>query len=79
MEIFAEIYGLNSGPPGWRRSFFTTFKELEFKSHPLAPCVVIFYEELHGKPNQFSGLVCVETDDFLGGGMGPKYQAAILA
>ena len=79
IEILAEIYGLISGPPGWRRSLFTTFKEVGFKSHPLAPCVVVFYEELHGKPDQFSGLVCVETDDLLGGGVGPKYQAAILA
>ena len=37
------------------------------------------YETLHGKENQFSGLVCVDTDDLLGGGIGPKYQAAIAA
>ena len=77
IEILAEIYGLISGPPGWRRSLFTTFKQLGFKSHPLAPCVVPFYETLDGKPNQFSGLICVETDDLLVGGKGPKYLQAI--
>ena len=77
IEILAEIYGLISGPPGWRRSLFTTFKQLDFKAHPLAPCVVLMYEEIDSKPNQFSGLICVETDDLLGGGIGPKYQAAI--
>jgi len=73
IEILAEIYGLISGPPGWRRSLFTTLKQVEFKAHPLAPCVVLMYEEIDSKPNQFSGLVCVETDDLLGGGIGPKY------
>jgi len=77
IEIIAEIYGLITGPPGWRRSLFTTFKNLGFKAHPLAPCVVIMYETLNGKENQFSGLICVETDDLLGGGIGPKYQDAI--
>ena len=28
-------------------------------------------------PEQFSGLVVVETDDLLGGGIGPKFEAAI--
>ena len=28
-------------------------------------------------PNQLSGLICVETDVLLGGGIGPKYQAAV--
>ena len=79
IEILTQIYGFISGPPGWRRSLFTTFKELEFKNHPLAPCVVVMYEKLQGKPEQFSGLVCVETDDLLGGGVGPKFQKAIAA
>lgn len=77
IEILAEIYGLISGPPGWRRSLFTTFKELEFNFHPLAPCGAVIYEKLHGKENQFSVLICMETDDILGGGIGPRYQAAI--
>ena len=66
IEICAEIYGLISGPPGWRRSLMTTFKRLNFKAHPLAPCVVVLYEALNGKPDQFSGLICVETDDLMG-------------
>jgi hypothetical protein len=77
IEILAEIYGLISGPPGWRRSLFTTLKQAGFKAHPLAPCVVIMYEDLKGVKEQFSGLVCVETDDLLGGGIGPKYDKAV--
>ena len=49
----------------------TTFKELNFKKHPLAPCVVLMYEVIHGKPEQLSGAICVETDDLLGGGNMP--------
>ena len=52
IEILAEIYGLISGPPGWRRSLFTTLKELGFKRHPLAPCVVLMYEMLNNKPDK---------------------------
>ena len=83
IEICAEVYGLIIGPPAWRKSFFTTFKDLGFKAHPLAPCVVLMYEELHGKPDQLSGLICVETDDLLGGGasggLSPKFQAVVEA
>eukprot|EP00973_Karenia_brevis_P035741 4931691-Karenia_brevis.AAC.1 len=68
-----------SGPPGWRRRLFTTFKELGFKRHPLAPCEVCMYETLNGKSDQFSGLIFVETDDLLGGGVGSKYEAAVEA
>ena len=32
---------------------------------------------LDGKSDQFSGLICVETDDLLGGGIGPKFHAAV--
>ena len=77
IEILAEIYGFVSGPPGWRRSLLTTFKELEFKAHPLATCVVLMYEELEGVPNKLSGLVVIATDDLLGGGIGPKFEAAV--
>jgi len=77
IEIMAETYGLISGPPGWRRSLFTTFKQLGFKSHPLAPCVVITYEPLGKSQVDLSGLICVETDDLLGGGIGPKFHAAV--
>ena len=81
IEILAEIYGLISGPPGWRRSLFTTFKQLGFNAHPLAPCVVVMYEKIGKVEKQFSGLICVETDDLLGGGMAnaPKFHKAIEA
>ena len=78
IEIIAEIYGLISGPPGRRRSLFTTFKRLGFRNHPLAPCVVLMYEDL-GKGTQLTGLLCVETDDLLGGGFGPKFDSAVTA
>ena len=71
------MYGLITGPPGWRKSVLITFKEIGFKRHPLAPCVAIMYETLGGKPMQFSGLVVMETDDFLCGGIGDKYYEAI--
>ena len=77
IELLAEVYGLVTGPPAWRKSLFTKFKELEFKRHPLAPCVALMYETLGGKENQFSGLVLVETDDLLGGGIGDKYLDAV--
>ena len=35
------------------------------------------YETLKGKENQFSGLIVTETDDLLGGGIGPKFQRAV--
>ena len=44
IEICAEVYGLITGPPAWRQSFLTTLKELDFKKHPLAPCIVLMYE-----------------------------------
>ena len=79
IEILAEIYGLITGPPGWRRSLFTTFKNLGFKAHPLAPCVVLYYENIAGVDLTLSGLICVETDDLLGGGRADasKFHSAI--
>ena len=77
IEILAEVYGLITGPPAWRKSLFTTLRELEFKNHPLAPCIVLMYEKLAGKDNQLSGIICVETDDLLGGGRGPKVHEAV--
>ena len=56
---------------------FTTLKGLDFKNHPLAPCVVLMYEKMNGKDNQLTGLIVVETDDLLGGGTGPKFHNAI--
>ena len=72
VELKAEIYGLVSGPPGWRRSLLTTFKALGFSSHPLAPCVVTMYDG-----NRPVGAICIETDDLLLGGIGPKFHAAV--
>ena len=82
IEVLAEVYGLVTGPPAWRKSLFTTFKELEFKNHPLAPCLVLMYEKMHGKEEpQLSGLIIVETDDLLGGGrehsVAPKFHHAV--
>ena len=45
IEVCAEIYGPIYGPPGWRRSLLTTLKGLGFKNHPLAPCVVLMYDD----------------------------------
>ena len=77
IEILTEVYGLISGPPGWRKSLLTIFKELGFKRHPLAPCVVLFYEDLGKIHEALSGLVVIETDDLLGGSIGPKMDAAV--
>ena len=44
IELLTEIYGLVSGPPGWRRTLLSKFKDLEFSRHPLAPCVMLMYE-----------------------------------
>ena len=78
IEILAEVYGLITGPPAWRQSLFTTFKDVGFNNHPLAPCVVLMYEKMHGKEKpQLSGLIVVETDDLLGGGIGPKFHLAV--
>ena len=37
VELLTEARGLVTGPPGWRRSLLTAFKECGFKRHPLAP------------------------------------------
>ena len=84
IEFLAEVYGLITGPPAWKKSLFTTFKELEFKNHPLAPCLVLMYEKMHGKEKaQLSGLIIVETDDLLGGGrdksVAPSFHLAVEA
>lgn len=56
---------------------FATAKDLDFKAHPLVPCVVVMHENLHGKAESLSCLICVGKDDLRGGGVGHKYQAAI--
>ena len=41
IELLAEVYGLVTGPPSWRKSLLTKFKALDFKRHPLAPWVAL--------------------------------------
>ena len=77
IEILTEIYGMISGPPGWRQTLLTEFKNLEFRRHPLAPCVVLMYETLNGVSDQFSGLIVTERDGLLGGGIGDKFHEAV--
>ena len=79
IELLTEVYGLVSGPPGWRKTLLSKFKDLAFARHPLAPCVVLMYETIGGKPKTLSGLVVIETDDLLFGGVGPKYLKGIEA
>mgnify|MGYP007046308668 FL=1 len=67
------MYGLITGLPGWRRSLLTTLRELGFKRHPLAPCVFLMYTSA----GTVCGLICVETDDLLGGGCDPAFFDAI--
>ena len=79
IELLAEVYGLVSGPPGWRFSLLSILKDLGFKNHPLAPCVFLYYEDdkKNQMPMQLSGLLVVETDDLLGGGIGDKFHRAV--
>ena len=79
IEVLTEVYGLISGPPAWRNTLISAFKELGFKRHPMAPCVAIMYEKVGGVADQFSGLIVVETDDLLGGGIGDKFFEAVAA
>ena len=73
IEILAEIYGLVSGPPGWRQTLLTEFKGLEFRRHPLAPCVLLMYDKKRDTDkSSLCGVICIETDDLLGGGIGPR-------
>ena len=74
IEICAEVYGLITGPPDF--SNFQIFKELDFKKHPLAPCIVLMYDK-KGDTDELSGIICVETDDLLGGGCSPKFYDAV--
>ena len=76
IELIAEVYGLITGPPGWRISLFTAFKELEFKRHPMAPCLALMHEPVC-EQTQVTGLILIETDDLFGGGIGDKYHNAV--
>ena len=75
IEVLGEIYGLISGPPGWRRTVLTELKDLGFKNHPLAPCVVLLYGDTTNRP--LVGVIVIETDDFLMGGLGPKWDGVM--
>ena len=77
IELLTEIYGLISGPPAWRRTLSTAFKELDFRRHPLAPCVVTMCDQASKGKEILIGVSSIETDDLLGGGIGPKWTAAI--
>ena len=74
IEVLTEIYGLVSGPPGWRCTLLQGLKDLDLKRHPLAPCVVLMYD---GEDQHLCGLICIETDDLLGGGIGDKFHNAV--
>ena len=54
-----------------------TLKSLGFKNHPLAPCVVCMYETHNGEIDALTGMICVETDDLMGGGVGECWFNAI--
>ena len=56
LEILAQIYGLITGPPAWRKSLSTNFKHLVFKRHPLAPCLALLCE---GEEEKLSGVIVV--------------------
>ena len=75
IEVLGEIYGLISGPPGWRRTVLTELKDLGFRNHPLAPCVVLLYSDAKNQP--LVGVIVIETDDFLMGGLGSKWDTAL--
>ena len=77
IELLTEVYGLVTGPPGWRKSLMGTLKSLGFKNHPLAPCVVCMYETHNGEIDALTGMICVETDDLMGGGVGECWFNAI--
>ena len=54
IELPTEVYCLETGPPGWRRSLLTACKEYGFKRHPLAPRAMPMHETLNGQTEQFS-------------------------
>ena len=71
--LLAEVYGLITGPPAWRKSLLAQLKQSGFKRHPLAPCVVLMYEPLQGTKEELSGLIVIEIDDLPGGGVGDRF------
>ena len=77
IEVLGEIYGLTSGPPGWRKTVLSDVKDLGFKNHPLAPCVVLMYSD--DKEPSLVGVMVIETNDFLMGGIGDKWDSAVAS
>eukprot|EP00971_Amphidinium_carterae_P332368 6466496-Amphidinium_carterae.1 len=74
VELLAEVYGLNSGPMGWRITLTKKLHQQGFRSHPLSPCLFLFYN----KDDKLCGAVIVETDDLLFGGKGGEFRQAML-
>eukprot|EP00971_Amphidinium_carterae_P350893 6491795-Amphidinium_carterae.1 len=73
IELLSEVYGLNSGPMGWRITLTKKLKEQGFRNHPLSPCVFVLYDQ----QNRLSGVLLVETDDLLFGGKGKTFDNAM--
>eukprot|EP00971_Amphidinium_carterae_P046008 905357-Amphidinium_carterae.2 len=78
IELKTEVYGLVSGPGGWRCTLLRRWQKLNWRRHPLAPCVFLFFEDVptSQKP-QLTGVLVVETDDLLGGSSGPQAAESI--
>eukprot|EP00971_Amphidinium_carterae_P340101 6478282-Amphidinium_carterae.4 len=70
IELKTEVYGLVSGPGGWRCTLLRHLQSNNWRRHPLAPCVFLFFEEVQ-QSNKLTGVLVVETDDLLAGSNGP--------
>eukprot|EP00971_Amphidinium_carterae_P092285 1827116-Amphidinium_carterae.2 len=81
LELKTEVYGLVSGPGGWRCTLLKRLKEANWKRHPLAPCVFLFFEEVSAKEgtsqSKLTGVIVVETDDLLVGSCVPQAAHSI--
>ena len=75
-----------------RQSLISTLDVEGFVKHPLAPCVALMYEPEptpgaraesaeHSlkapRQQRITGLIVIETDDLLGGGIGDKFHTAV--
>eukprot|EP00971_Amphidinium_carterae_P239845 4761634-Amphidinium_carterae.3 len=77
IELKTEVYGLVSGPGGWRCTLLRKLQRCGWKRHPLAPCVFLFFETLQKETHlSLTGVIVVETDDLLGGCSGPLAEAS---
>eukprot|EP00971_Amphidinium_carterae_P258584 5132371-Amphidinium_carterae.1 len=79
IELKTEVYGLVSGPGGWRSTLLKRLKAANWKRHPLAPCVFLYFEPIATRTGQsnLTGVLVVETDDLLGGSSGPAAAESI--